>query len=102
VALNRPADPALRFDQVTLSFSLPVPLWNQNRAGIAAARHAAGQAQKQLEAAELKAEVQLCQAHLAYRSVLIGWPAIGAVSCRTPDPCLTPAASASNVAVHPA
>jgi hypothetical protein len=84
VALNRPADPALRFDQVTLSFSLPVPLWNQNRAGIAAARHAAG------------------QAHLAYRSVLIGWPAIGAVSCRTPDPCLTPAASAINVAVHPA
>ncbi len=70
VALNHPVDPTPSFDQVTLSFSLPLPLWNQNRAGIAAARHTAGQAQKQLEAAELKAQVQLRQAHLAYRSGL--------------------------------
>jgi len=70
VAINHPVDPTPSFEQLTLSFSLPLPLWNQNRAGIASARFAAIQVRKQLEAAELKAEVQLRQAHLAYRSAL--------------------------------
>jgi cobalt-zinc-cadmium efflux system outer membrane protein len=70
VASNHPVNPTPSFEQMTLSLSIPLPLWNQNRAGIAAARYTAGQTRRQLEAAELKAEVQLRQAHVAYRSVL--------------------------------
>ena len=60
--------PSPEFDSLGLSLSLPIPLWNRNRAAIASARLAAEQAQKQLEAAELKAEVQIRQAASAYRS----------------------------------
>jgi cobalt-zinc-cadmium efflux system outer membrane protein len=62
--------PAPEFDSVGLSFSFPIPLWNRNQAAIASARFAAEQAQKQVEAAELKAEVQIRQAFSAYRSAL--------------------------------
>jgi cobalt-zinc-cadmium efflux system outer membrane protein len=59
--------PAPPFDTVGLAMSLPIPLWNRNRAAIESARFSAEQAQKQLEAAELKTEVQIRQAASAYR-----------------------------------
>lgn len=60
--------PSPQYDQGGLSFSLPLPLWNRNKAGIAAARASADQAKKTLEAAELKAEVQVRQSVVDYRS----------------------------------
>lgn len=62
--------PAPEFDSVGLLMSLPLPLWNRNKAGITSARLAAEQAQAQVEAAELKAEVQIRQALAAYRNVI--------------------------------
>ena len=62
--------PAPEFDSVGMSFSFPLPLWNRNKAAIASARFSGEQAQKQLEAAELKAEVQIRQAFSAYRSAV--------------------------------
>jgi len=62
--------PAPEFDSVGLSFSFPLPLWNRNQASIASARFVAEQAQKQLEAAELKAEVEIRQSFNAYRSAV--------------------------------
>ena len=62
--------PSPEFNSVGLTFSLPLPLWNRNRAGIATARFAAEQAQKQVEAAELKTEVQIRQTLNAYRSAV--------------------------------
>jgi cobalt-zinc-cadmium efflux system outer membrane protein len=58
--------PSPAFDSVGLSLSLPLPLWNRNKAAIASARFGAEQAQKQVEAAELKAEVQIRAAFNAY------------------------------------
>jgi len=63
-------DPTPEFDTLGLTVSLPLPLWNRNKAAIATARFTAEQAQKQLESAELKAEVQLRQAFTAYRSAV--------------------------------
>jgi cobalt-zinc-cadmium efflux system outer membrane protein len=57
-----------RYDSAGITFSLPLPLWNRNKAAIASAVSASQQAQKQLESAELKAEVQLRQAFSAYRN----------------------------------
>jgi cobalt-zinc-cadmium efflux system outer membrane protein len=62
--------PSPEFDSVGLSLSFPIPLWNRNKAAIASARYAAEQAQKQLESAELKAEVQIRQAAGLYRSAV--------------------------------
>ena len=62
--------PSPEFDSVGLSLSLPIPLWNRNRAAITSAQLSAEQAQKQLEAAELKAEVQIRQAVSGYRSAI--------------------------------
>jgi cobalt-zinc-cadmium efflux system outer membrane protein len=62
--------PSPTWDAVGLSVSLPVPLWNRNKAAIATAGFTAEQAQKQLEAAELKAEVQLRQAYTSYQSAI--------------------------------
>ncbi|HZR19538.1 MAG TPA: TolC family protein, partial [Verrucomicrobiae bacterium] len=62
--------PSPAFDSVGLSVSLPIQLWNRNRAAIASARFTAEQAQKQLEAAQLKAEVQIRQAVSGYRSAV--------------------------------
>jgi cobalt-zinc-cadmium efflux system outer membrane protein len=62
--------PSPEFDAVGLSLSLPIPLWNRNQAAIASAQSMAEQAQKQLEAAELKAQVQIRQALSAYRSAV--------------------------------
>jgi cobalt-zinc-cadmium efflux system outer membrane protein len=60
--------PSPEFDFLGLSLSLPIPIWNRNKAAIDSARFVAEQAQKQLEAAELKTEVQIRQAASAYRS----------------------------------
>jgi cobalt-zinc-cadmium efflux system outer membrane protein len=62
--------PSPEFDSVGVSLSFPLPLWNRNQPAIASARYAAEQAQKQLEAAELKAEVQVRQAFSAYRNAV--------------------------------
>jgi cobalt-zinc-cadmium efflux system outer membrane protein len=62
--------PSPEFDSINLSLSLPIPLWNRNHAAIASARFTAEQAQTQLEAAELKAQIQIRQADCAYRSAL--------------------------------
>lgn len=51
---------------VILSFSFPLPLWNQQRAEIQSAKFSAEQAEKVLESAELKAEVQVRQAFGTY------------------------------------
>jgi len=67
VALNHPIDPTPAFDQLALSLSFPLPLWNRNKAEIATARFAAEQSEKQLEAAELKAEVQVRQTYSTYQ-----------------------------------
>jgi cobalt-zinc-cadmium efflux system outer membrane protein len=60
--------PSPEFDDVGVAFSFPLPLWNRNKAAITSARLAAEQAQTQVEAAELKAEVQIRQVFSAYRS----------------------------------
>jgi len=62
--------PAPEFDSVGLSLSFPLPLWNRNKAGIASAGFAAEQAQKQLEATELKAKVQIRRAFSGYRNAV--------------------------------
>jgi cobalt-zinc-cadmium efflux system outer membrane protein len=62
--------PSPTWDSVGLGVSLPLPLWNRNRAAIASAGFTADQAQKQLEAAELKAEVQLRQTYTSYQSAV--------------------------------
>jgi cobalt-zinc-cadmium efflux system outer membrane protein len=62
--------PSPEFDSIGLTLSLPLPLWNRNRAAISSARFSAEQAQSQIEAAELKAEVQIRQALSAYRGAV--------------------------------
>jgi cobalt-zinc-cadmium efflux system outer membrane protein len=62
--------PSPTWDSLGLSVTLPLPLWNRNKAAIATARFTAEQAQKQLEAAELKAEVQIRQNYTSYKSAL--------------------------------
>ncbi len=52
---------------LTLSLSFPIPLWHRNKAEIATARSVAEQAEKQLESAELKAEVQVRQTFNTYQ-----------------------------------
>jgi cobalt-zinc-cadmium efflux system outer membrane protein len=52
---------------VGLSLSIPLPLWNRQRPEIQNARLAAERAQTALEAAELKAEVQVRQAAGTYQ-----------------------------------
>ena len=58
------------FDQVELGISLPLPLWNRNQHEIRKAQATAGQAQRQLEAAELKAEVEIRTAYSNYRAAV--------------------------------
>lgn len=62
--------PSPDVDDIGLTLSFPLPLWNRNRAAITSARFSAEQAQKQVEAAELKAEVQIRQAFSAYNSAV--------------------------------
>jgi len=60
-------DPTPSDSQLALSLSFPLPLWNRQHAEIQTARFAAEQAEKTLESAELKAEVQLQQAFTTYQ-----------------------------------
>lgn len=62
--------PSPEFDDAALTLSFPLPLWNRNKAAIASARFTVEQAQKQVEAAELKAEVQIRQALSTYRNAV--------------------------------
>jgi cobalt-zinc-cadmium efflux system outer membrane protein len=52
---------------LTLSFSLPLPLWHGQRAEIQTAQFTAAQAEKTLQSAELKAEVQVRQTFYTYQ-----------------------------------
>jgi cobalt-zinc-cadmium efflux system outer membrane protein len=54
--------PAPHDSMLGLSLSLPLPLWNRNRAEIQTAQFTTAQAEKTLQSAELKAEVQIRQA----------------------------------------
>ena len=62
--------PSPAFDDVGVTLSFPLPLWNRNKGAIASARFSAEQAQTQLEAGELKAEVQVREALGVYRSAV--------------------------------
>lgn len=55
-------------NSLVISFSFPLPIWNQNKAAIQNAQFAALQAQKQVEAAELKVQVEVHQAATLYRA----------------------------------
>jgi len=59
--------PAPHDSMVGLSFSFPLPLWNRNRAEIQTAQFTAAQAEKMLQSAELKAEVQVRQAFTTHQ-----------------------------------
>ncbi len=51
--------PSPTFNSVGISLSVPLPLWNQHTADINAARYAAEQAEKMVQAAEQKAEIDV-------------------------------------------
>jgi len=59
-------------NSLVMFFSLPLPIWNQNKAAIENARQAALQAQKQIQAAELKTQVEVRQALTLYRAAVDG------------------------------
>jgi outer membrane protein, heavy metal efflux system len=60
-------NPTPQLDYLGVSLSFPLPLWNRNKAEITTARSVADQTQKQVESAELKAEVQVRQAFTTYQ-----------------------------------
>ncbi len=55
---------------LVMFFSIPLPIWNQNKAAIENARLASLQAQKQIQAAELKVQVEIRQALTLYRAAV--------------------------------
>jgi len=59
--------PSPSFNSVGISLSLPLPLWNQHTAEINAARFATEQAEKMLQAAEQKAEIDVRTALTRYQ-----------------------------------
>jgi outer membrane protein, heavy metal efflux system len=59
--------PAPEYAALGLSVSFPVPLWNQFRGELAAARGTAAQAERALRGAELRATVDVRQALARYR-----------------------------------
>jgi cobalt-zinc-cadmium efflux system outer membrane protein len=60
-------NPTPQMDYLGVSLSFALPLWNRNKAEITTARSVADQTQKQVESAELKAEVQVRQAFTTYQ-----------------------------------
>ncbi len=58
--------PQPNYNMVGLQFSLPLPIWNRNKTGIASSQAQAGQAQLQLDDAEVKAGVDVRQALALY------------------------------------
>jgi len=59
-------NPTPQMDYLGVTLSFPLPLWTRNKAEISTARSVAEQAQKQVESAELKAEVQVREAFNTY------------------------------------
>jgi len=59
--------PAPHDSMLGVSLSFPLPLWNRNRAEIETAQFTTAQAEKVLQSAELKAEVQVRQAFTTYQ-----------------------------------
>ena len=59
--------PAPHDSMLGVSLSLPLPLWSRNKAEIETAQFATAQAEKTLQSAELKAEVQVRQAFTTYQ-----------------------------------
>ena len=57
-------------NSLVMFFSLPLPIWNQNKAAIDNAKFASLQAQKQIQAAELKAQVEIRQALTLYSAAV--------------------------------
>jgi cobalt-zinc-cadmium efflux system outer membrane protein len=70
VALNHPVDPTPAFNQLALSLSLPLPIFDHGQYTVRKAYATADQAQTNLAAAELKAEVDIRSADSDYRSAL--------------------------------
>jgi outer membrane protein, heavy metal efflux system len=70
VVANHPVDPTPAFHQLELSFSIPIPIFNRGQHDVAIAKAQARQADAQLQAAEMKAEVAIRAAHEAYQSSL--------------------------------
>jgi len=60
-------NPTPQMDYLGVSLSFQLPLWNRNKAGITTARSVAEQTQKQVESAELKAEVQVRESFNTYQ-----------------------------------
>jgi cobalt-zinc-cadmium efflux system outer membrane protein len=60
-------NPTPQMDYLGVSLSFPLPLWNRNKAEITTARSVAEQTQKQVESAELKAEVQVRESFNTYQ-----------------------------------
>jgi outer membrane protein, heavy metal efflux system len=70
VVANHPVDPTPGFHQLTLSFSVPLPLFDRGQYAISKAKAAAHQSQVQLASAELHAEVDIRTAYVLYQSAL--------------------------------
>jgi cobalt-zinc-cadmium efflux system outer membrane protein len=70
VTLNHPIDPTPAFNQLALSVSVPLPIFDQGQYAVRKAYAASDQAQTNLSAAELKAEVDIRTAESDYRSAL--------------------------------
>lgn len=70
VAADHPVDPTPGFHQLSLNFAIPVPLFDRGQYAISRAKAAAHQAQTQLSAAELHAEVDIRTAYSLYQSAL--------------------------------
>ncbi len=68
VVTNHPIDPTPNDHQLTLSFAVPLPLFDRGQYAIAKATAAAHQSQVQLASAELHAEVDIRTAYTLYQS----------------------------------
>jgi cobalt-zinc-cadmium efflux system outer membrane protein len=70
VVPNHPVDPTPAFNQLAMSLSFPLPIFDQGQYGVRKAYAAADQAQVNLAAAELKAEVDIRSNYSDLRSAL--------------------------------
>jgi cobalt-zinc-cadmium efflux system outer membrane protein len=70
VAGDHPVDPTPAFHQLALSFAIPLPLFDRGQYAISRAKATAHQAQVQLSATELHAEVDIRAAYSLYQSAL--------------------------------
>ena len=69
-AVVNPMDPTPNDHQLTLTFAIPLPLFDRGQYAISKAKAAAHQSQVQLASAELHAEVDIRTAYALYQSVL--------------------------------